>query len=36
MSAHVLLNLINNLRKIDKCGAYHAFFRFFTMNLIIQ
>ena len=39
MSAHVLLNLLNELRKEIKCGAFRAFYRLFItsfMNSIIQ
>ena len=38
MSAHVLLNLLNELRKGDKCEACQAFYLFFTslINSIIQ
>ena len=34
MSAHVLLILLNELRKIDKCEACRAFYLFFAKNLI--
>ena len=34
MSAHVLLNLINELRKVIKCEACRAFCRFFATSLI--
>ena len=34
MSAHVLLNLLNKLRKEIKCEAYRAFYLFFATNLI--
>ena len=34
MSAHVLLNLLNELRKRDKCEACRAFYLFFTTSLI--
>ena len=33
MSAHVLLNLLNELRKSNKCEACRAFYSFFTMSL---
>ena len=39
MRTHVLLNLLNELRKRDKCKACRAFYHFFGMsisNLIIQ
>ena len=39
MSAHVLLNLLNELRKEIKCEACRAFYLFFVtslINLIIQ
>ena len=34
MSAHVLLNLLNELGKKDKMGACRAFYRFFATSLI--
>ena len=34
MSAQVLLNLLNELRKRDDCEACRAFYHFFTMSLI--
>ena len=34
MSAHVLLNLLNELRKRDKCEASRAFYLFFATSLI--
>ena len=34
MSAHVLLNLIKELRKVIKCSANLAFYRFFSTRLI--
>ena len=34
MSDHVLLNLLNELKKRDKMQACQTFYRFFTMNLI--
>ena len=34
MSAHVLLNLLNVLRKSDKMRGLPAFYRFFAMSLI--
>ena len=34
MSAHVLLNLLNELRKEIKCEAGRAFYLFFAMSLI--
>ena len=34
MSAHLLLNLINKLRKRDKMEACRAFYLFFTTSLI--
>ena len=34
MSAHVLLNLLNELRKRDKIQACRAFNRFCAMSLI--
>ena len=34
MSAHVLLNLLNKLRKAIKCEGCRAFYRFFAMSLI--
>ena len=34
MSAHVLLNLLNELGKRDKCEACQAFYLFFTTSLI--
>ena len=34
MSAHVLLNLINELGKSDKCEACRAFYLFFTTSVI--
>ena len=34
MNAHVLLNLLNKLRKAIKCKACQAFYRFFTKSLI--
>ena len=39
MSAHVLLNLLNELGKAIKCEACRAFYRFFAtsfIDLIIQ
>ena len=36
MSAHVLLNLLIELWKRDKCEACRAFFLFFAINSIIQ
>ena len=39
MSAHVLLNLLNELGKVMKCKACRAFYHFFAtslLNLIIQ
>ena len=36
MSAHVLLNLLNELGKGDKCEACLAFHRFLATNSIIQ
>ena len=33
-SAHVLLNLSNELREIDKCEACGAFYLFFATSLI--
>ena len=39
MSAHALLNLLNELRKAIKCQACRVFYRFFAtslINLIIQ
>ena len=39
MSAHVLLNLLNEFRKVIKCEAGRAFYRFFAtsfINSIIQ
>ena len=39
MSSHVLLNLLNELRKAIKCGACQAFYPFFAtrvINSIIQ
>ena len=34
MSAHVLMNLLNELRKAIKCEACQAFYRFFSASLI--
>ena len=34
MSAHVLLHLLNELRKRGKLGACRAFYLFFATNLI--
>ena len=34
MSAHVLLNLLNELGKAIQCEAYRAFYHFFTTHLI--
>ena len=34
MSAHVLLNLLNELGKRDKCKACRAFYLFFATSLI--
>ena len=34
MSAHVLLNLLNELRKSDKMLGKHAFDHFFATSLI--
>ena len=34
MSAHVLLNLLKELGKRDKCEACRAFYLFFTTSLI--
>ena len=34
MSAHVLLNLLNELGKEIKCEACRAFYLFFAMSLI--
>ena len=34
MSAHVLLNLINELGKAIKCKACQEFYHFFAMSLI--
>ena len=34
MSAHVLLNLLNELRTKIKCEAFRAFHLFFAKNLI--
>ena len=34
MSAHVLLNLLNESRKRDKCEACRAFYPFFATSLI--
>ena len=34
MSAHVLLNLLNELRNRDKMRACQAFYLFFTTRLI--
>ena len=36
MSAHVLLNLFNELRKIDKMQVFHLFFSTSLINSIIQ
>ena len=39
MSAHVLLDLLNELGKVIKCEACQAFYHFFTtclINSIIQ
>ena len=37
MSAHVLLNLLNELRKRDRiCRAFYLFFATSLKNLIIQ
>ena len=33
MSAHVLLDLLNELRKRDKCEACRAFYLFFATSL---
>ena len=33
MSAHVLLNLLNKLRKRDKCEACRAFYLFLKTSL---
>ena len=34
MSDHVLLNLLNELGKREKCDACRAFYLFFTTSLI--
>ena len=34
MSAHVLLNLFNELEKVIKCEACRAFYLFFATSLI--
>ena len=34
MSAHVLLNLLNELGKRDKCEACRAFYLYFAMNTL--
>ena len=34
MSAHVLLNLLNELGKVIKCEACRAFYYFFATSLI--
>ena len=34
MRAHVLLNLLNELRKIGKCEACRVFYLFFATSLI--
>ena len=34
MSAHVLLNLLNELEKVIKCEACRAFYLFFATSLI--
>ena len=34
MSAHVLLNLLNELGKRDKCEACRAFYLYFPMNTL--
>ena len=34
MSAHVLLNLLDELRKRDKCEACGAFYLFFATSVI--
>ena len=34
MSAHVLLNLLNELRKSDKYEASRVFYRFFATSLM--
>ena len=34
MSAHVLLNLLNDLGKVIKCEACRAFYHFFATSLI--
>ena len=34
MSDHVLLNLLNKLRKVIKCKACRAFYRCFAASLI--
>ena len=34
MSAHLLLNLLNELGKEKKCEACRAFYRFFATSLI--
>ena len=34
MSAHVLLNFLNELGKMIKCEACRAFYHFFAMSLI--
>ena len=36
MSAHVLLNLLNKLKKRDECEAHRAFHLFFATSLIIS
>ena len=35
MSAHILLNLLNELRDRDKCEACQAFYLFFETSLRI-
>ena len=34
MSAHILLNLLNDLRKNKKCEACRALYLFFAMSII--
>ena len=34
MSAHVFVNLLNKLRKRDKCETCRAFYLFFATSLI--
>ena len=34
MSAHVLLNLLNEFGKRDKCEACRAYYLFFAMSLL--